>query len=143
MYKYNKKKISIIIPNLAGGGSEKVYLLLANNWIKKDYDVEFVLFQRKGEWLQLLSPKILVKELNIKRIRYALFSLIRYFKNCNSDIVLVSSWPLTSISIIAWLLSLNYKKIFIVEHQILSKSYINNKNYTLWYLKVLVRLTYL
>jgi len=46
--KISSKKIYIFIYSMAGGGTEKVALLLSNNFIQKGIDVSIVLFQKKG-----------------------------------------------------------------------------------------------
>ena len=46
-HNFKNKKISILLPNLGGGGAEKNYSMLANFWVKKGYKIEFVLLKKK------------------------------------------------------------------------------------------------
>ena len=52
-----KKKIFLVIPDLRCGGAEKVFINLANVWIK-EYKVTFILMNKRGEMLSELNQKI-------------------------------------------------------------------------------------
>jgi len=54
--------ISIILPNLGGGGAEKLYINLAKYWTSLRYSVEFVLLNRSGELLGLVPKNIKIHE---------------------------------------------------------------------------------
>ena len=41
------KKVTFLIAYLGGGGAERVTTLLANNFAKKDYEVQLIVFSRK------------------------------------------------------------------------------------------------
>ena len=68
-------KIVIYIPDLKGGGAEKVYLNLANYWTTKGIKVTFILNKEQGDYLELLNKQIKVINLNVSRIRQALIKL--------------------------------------------------------------------
>ena len=42
------KSILVVIPNLRGGGAERVHIDLANEWVKLGYTVSFCLTQEGG-----------------------------------------------------------------------------------------------
>ena len=94
------KKISIVLPNLVGGGAERLAVYLAHDWVKRGFKVEMVLMQKHGELLSLLKPDISVIDLNSKRIRNSIITLCKYIKISQPDIIWVAMWPLTSASII-------------------------------------------
>ena len=55
-----------MLPNLGGGGAEKIHVNLANEWADKGYQVEFILLQKKGELIKLLSESIKIVDLNVE-----------------------------------------------------------------------------
>ena len=137
----NNGKIMIIMPNLCGGGAEKLHVNLANYWVNLGYVVEFVLMQKKGDLLDLLSPQVLVTELKVDRILGITFPLARYLKR-NKGIVLAVMWPVTTVSVISWLLSGFKQKIILSDHNFLSISTIRELNISRFTLKFTMGITY-
>ncbi len=137
-----KNKITILLPDLSGGGAEKNFLILANYWSQKNIDVELLLLKKRGIYLEHLNKNIKVIDLNVNKIRYSFFKLIKFFYLSNSSIFLVSLWPLTSISVLAKLFCFKKIKIILFEHQILSKSYLNKRQRTSFILKFLINSTF-
>ena len=136
------KKIVIIIPNLCGGGAERLHVNLANDWICRGFRVEFILLRNEGDLIPLLSPKIHITNLNVNRIRDVLIPLaVRLYKS-RPQIVLVAMWPLTSVAVFSWMLSGFKGKLFLSDHENLSFSYIQQGRIRLIYLKWIIKLSY-
>ncbi len=138
----NKKKISIILPNLRGGGAEKNYLMLANIWSKKNFEIEFVLLEKEGIFVNKINNNIKIHNLNVKKYRYSFFKIFKYLINNKSDLIIVNLWPLTSITLFLNLLLFNKNRIIVHDHQILSKSYSDEFNNNRKYLSISISLTY-
>ena len=136
------KKISIVLPNLVGGGAERLAIYLAHDWVERGFKVEMVLMQKHGELLSLLKPDISVIDLNSKRIRNSIIALYKYFKSSQPDIIWVGMWPLTSVSIISWLLSRKPGSIYLIDHNQLSISVIQELKVPPIFLKLLMKITY-
>lgn len=81
-------KISIIVPNLTGGGAEKVAINLANYYSTLGHQIDLVLFKKYGVYLNLLSEKVNIFDLNASKARYAIFNLRSYFNQNKSNIIL-------------------------------------------------------
>lgn len=142
MIKTSVKKITIILPNLLGGGAEKNFNVLSSEWSFKNIVTEFVLLEKKGIFLKNLQGSTKIINLNAKNSINAFYPILNYLKKNTSDIIIVNLWPLTIITLIANLLVFKKNKIIIMDHQILSKSYSKRFNNYRWYLNLSVKLFY-
>lgn len=136
------KKISIIIPNLDGGGAERMALNLANDWIKRGYEVDFVLLKKEGSLLNLVSSNIKIINLDVQRIRWAIFPLFKYFKKNRPSVAWVNMWPLTSIAVLAWIFAGRPGKIYLTDHNQLSISTVRELKIAKVWLKISMNVTY-
>ncbi|MEP1201237.1 glycosyltransferase [Tateyamaria sp.] len=115
--------ISILLPNLVGGGVERIRLVLAHEFVRAGHDVEFVLMQAKGPLLEEARASFPVVDLATPRARALPFSLARYLRRRRPDVLLAAIWPLTVIAPIAQRLSRHHCKVLVSEHGILSGQY--------------------
>ena len=63
-------KISILLPDLRGGGVERVRIILAHEFARVGHDVEFVIKQARGELLEEASEELCHCG-NLLRLAYA------------------------------------------------------------------------
>ena len=112
--------IAVILPNLQGGGAERVALNLANDWAACGNQVEFVLMEARGEFLDFLHPAVSIHSLGCKRFRQIPFLLTNYLRQRQPEVTIVHMWPLTSIGVLAWYLAGKPGKLFVCEHTTLS-----------------------
>ncbi|MDB4147072.1 glycosyltransferase [Amylibacter sp.] len=114
--------ISILLPDLRGGGAERVNLDLAHEFKRQGHSVSFVLMQSTGEYLPEAQAHFTVHELGIARARQIPFALARYLRSHRPNALLVAMWPLTVIAPIMRLTG--YRgRIVISEHCVLSAQY--------------------
>ncbi len=109
-------KILVVLPNFAGGGAERIHVNLANEWSKSGHEVIFCVLEKKGRLIDLIDPKIKVIDLDRKRILFSLVPLINAIKRIKPQRVVAAMWPVTTITILAKLLSGSRSKVFLVEH---------------------------
>ena len=74
------RKVAFFMPNLAGGGAQRVALILVKEFLKHGLQVDFVLAQAKGEFLKDLPKDINLIELNASRVLNTLPGLVRYLR---------------------------------------------------------------
>jgi len=135
-------KVIILLPNLCGGGAERVYVYLANDWLLRGIAVEFILMERKGELLPLLGAGITVTELYSENIRSLILPLASHLKKTKPDVILASMWSLTSAAVISWVLSGKAGRLFLCDHEHLTRSYLTRHRVSASFLKNTIRFTY-
>ncbi len=81
------KKIYFLLPGLTFGGAERVIFTLCNDLDRTEFEPTLVLFSREGIPLDLLKSDVQVVDLKIKRIRYAVFSVLQLIWREKPDIV--------------------------------------------------------
>lgn len=114
--------VSILLPDLRGGGAERVNLDLAHECARQGRHVEFVLMQARGEFLTEAQAAFSVVDLNCLRCRSLPSALSHYLRHHRPDALLAAMWPLT---VIAPMMRLaGYQgRIVVSEHGILSAQY--------------------
>ncbi|CAA0079814.1 N-acetylgalactosamine-N,N '-diacetylbacillosaminyl-diphospho-undecaprenol 4-alpha-N-acetylgalactosaminyltransferase [BD1-7 clade bacterium] len=113
-------RISILLPDLRGGGAERVFVNLANELVVRGYHIDFVLLNTVGELLCDLDSEINVVDLCANRIRNAISPLAKYLGAESPDILIAAMWPLTVVSYISAKLACFKGKVIFSEHSTLS-----------------------
>jgi glycosyltransferase involved in cell wall biosynthesis len=134
--------ILILLPDLHGGGAERLHVLLAKHWHVQGIKVEFALMQQRGALLSLLPNDIGIIDLGANRIRGGILPLARYLKKARPDIVLAAMWPLTSAAVLSWRLAGKPGRLYLSDHVQLSISCLQELKLSPWLLAAVMRLTY-
>ena len=75
-------KIAVLLPDLRGGGAERVAVNLANGFAQRGYAVDMVLLSGVGEFMDRIEPRYSgVVDLNAPRVRWSIIPLVRYLRN--------------------------------------------------------------
>lgn len=106
----------MLLPDLRGGGAERVCLNLANEFASRGLQVRLVLLRAEGELLPLLDPRVAVVDLGAARVRDALWPLVRYLRKDRPAALLANMWPLTFLVVIARKLARVDCRVVAVEH---------------------------
>ncbi len=82
-----RKKILFIIPNLGGGGSERVLVTLLVNIDREKFEPILLVVNREGRYKDDIPKDIEVIDLNASQLRYAIFNIVKSIKSIKPDIV--------------------------------------------------------
>ena len=90
------KKIAFIIGSLSGGGAEQVCVTLANNFAKLEYEVELIVLHLKdSKYLNRVSNKVKLINLNTNRVRYSFWKLFKYLYGNKPEITIIFDYQIT------------------------------------------------
>lgn len=115
--------ISFFLPDLRGGGAERVMLDLAQEFAQLGHEVEFVLMRPEGEFLAEARAKHSIFDLDAPRARNVVPALARYLRHRRPDALIAAMWPLTALAPIAARIARFPGKVLVSEHAILSRQY--------------------
>lgn len=115
--------IAILLPNLSGGGAERVMIDLAREIALRGYEIEFVLMREEGEFLPEARAEFSIVNLASSRTRGVPFALAKYLHRRKPHAVIANMWPLTSSAVLGRLIAFHKCKLMLVEHSILSHEY--------------------
>lgn len=82
------KSLFIIIPNLKGGGSERVISNVVKHLDKSIFNITLILGQKVGEYVKDIPKEIVIIDLKKERVRQAIFPIIKLIQNKKPDVVL-------------------------------------------------------
>lgn len=112
----------MFLPNLNGGGAERVFVTLSKAFIERDFEVDLLLIQKRGELLDSIDERVNIIDLDKKRIRASFFPLVSYLRDTNPDVLIAVMWPLTVLGTMAFRLSGCKGRVIVSDHNTLSLS---------------------
>jgi glycosyltransferase involved in cell wall biosynthesis len=115
--------LSLLLPDLRGGGAERISVDLANAFSDLGHSVEFLLMQAEGEFLREAEARHNIVNLNARRVRDVVLPLMRHLRRRPPAGLVAAMWPLTTIGPAAARLAGFRGPILTVEHGILSHQY--------------------
>ena len=121
------KRFAFLLPNLGGGGAERVALRLIEDSLAAGHEVDLVLSRATGELLPLVPQGVRIVDLGATRIRSAIGPFRAYLRDRRPDAVHIMMWPLTVAGIIAAKLARSTARIVIAEHTTLGRQYAGSR----------------
>ena len=117
------KRFAFLLPNMGGGGAERVALRLIADSLAAGHEVDLVLKQAKGELLPLVPAGVRVVDLGAERIRSVVAPFRAYLRERQPDAVHIMMWPLTIAGIVACRLAGSRARIVTADHTTLGRQY--------------------
>ena len=116
-----RKRIAIFLPNLRGGGAERVALASADDLVGRGHDVDLVLVEASGDLLPLIPKGVRLVDLEARRIIAALPLLARYLREERPDTLHAVMWPVTIVAIMAHRLARSSARLVVSDQVALSR----------------------
>ena len=113
MFEINKNRIGFFLIGLYGGGGEKVVLDLAKGFVRDGFVVDLLLFSRKGFLGDRIDSRINIIDLNVPRIFFSIFPLIKYLWRQKPLAVLATSEHANLVLLVAKLIYRTKTKILV------------------------------
>ena len=120
MIKAASQHLALLLPDLSGGGAERVALALIQGFIDRGHAVDLVLVNRRGPLLALVPPGVTVIDLAAPKLRHMVLPLARYLRQRRPQALHAMMWPLPLIAIAARALARVDTRIIGSEHTTLS-----------------------
>lgn len=90
MSRENPRKLAILIPDLAGGGGQRVNVRLANELSRQGVDVDIVVNDADGPFRSLVADNVRVVTFGHRKFETTLLSLCRYVVRERPDVVIAA-----------------------------------------------------
>lgn len=137
-----RKRVAFFLIGLYGGGGEKVVLDLAKGFVEDGFEVDLLLFTRKGSLESKIDSRINVIDLNASRIFFSIFPIIQYLKKEKPLFILGTSEHANLILILAKMISRTKTRIFVRVGMTFSDLFKNYKNKKDKLIPFLIKLLY-
>lgn len=81
------KKITFLMPQLGGGGAERVVSTVIRHLDPRHYSIDLILVHNKGNYLKNLPDSVNIIPLKSPRTRYVYFELLKVIRKTKPDIL--------------------------------------------------------
>ena len=113
--------LAIYLPDLSGGGAERLHVNLAPQFVKAGYSVTFLLDRLVGSLLSQLPQGCAVHALGADRQIRALPKLVRYLKRTRPDVLIANMEHMNVMAVLARALARVPTRIIAIQHCALSE----------------------
>ncbi|MBD2345349.1 glycosyltransferase [Anabaena subtropica] len=120
MSKY-QPQIAFYTYNLHGGGAERIYVNLMQDFVKRGINVDLVLNSVSGPYLSQVPPEVRITDLKAKLpFKNGILPLIRYLRKERPSVLMATVHPHVEVALLAKLLAFTSTRVFVREDNTLS-----------------------
>jgi glycosyltransferase involved in cell wall biosynthesis len=124
------KRIACFLPDLGGGGAERVMLASIKDLIQRGHSADLIVMHSHGALMPLLPGAVRVFDLGVGKIRQTLLPLVRYLRSERPDALHAQMWPMTAIAVAAHRLAGSAARLMISDQVALSSHMTSPKQLT-------------
>lgn len=135
-----KKSIIFFLHNLKIGGAEKNIINYANYLCKKNLNVKIICLSIEGILKKSIDKEVQVINLNKKRLKYSIFSILKIINNSKADILFSSLLHISLLLCFFKKISLIKAKLFLRPSNVILYNHNKNKIKTNFIIKFLTKL---
>jgi len=137
-----KAKVAVYIPDLGGGGAERVTLNLLKGFTSQGVDVDLVLPKARGVFLSQVPSSVRIVDLKAKGTFSSLLALCGYLRKSRPSAILSCLERANLVAILARRLTGVKSKLVVTVHNTLSMSIGQSKSAKVKVLPMLIRRMY-
>ena len=115
--------IAFFIPDLEGGGAERAFVELTNQFVDLGVRVDLVLVRAKGPYLSEVRPEVRLVDLQGSRTTLAVLKLFRYLRENRPDAIISGLDTANMTSMIACIAAGCSKRAILTQRSIPSECY--------------------
>ena len=116
----SRPRLALFMPGFAGGGAERVMLILAKGFADQGFVVDLVVTKAKGALLNDVPEKVQMVDLGARRIAFSLVPFARYLRAAKPDAILAMLPSTNVIAILAKALVRGRSRLVVGEQNTLS-----------------------
>jgi len=135
-----KQLILFTLPNLNGGGAERVIINIIKSLDRDKFDIKLLLIDKVGVYFEYVPAYVEIISLDVKRVRNALPNLIKAINDIKPDIVFSTLNRMNILVLLASFFIDKNIKIYVREPN-LPSAQIKNNNLSWWY-KLMIKTLY-
>ncbi len=121
------RRAAFLLPDMGGGGAERLTLDLMAGFLARGAEVDLVLMARDGAFLPLVPGGARVVDLATPRLRHVPRALRGYLKAEQPGALLAAMWPLTTAALIGTLGMAPRPRLVVADHSALLAQFVEKR----------------
>ncbi len=113
-------RIALYMPLLSCGGAERVFLLLGKGFAQRGFDVDLVLANAAGPYLNQVPSEVRMVNLRASRVLWSLLPLVRYLRAHRPAVLIAALEHANMIAILARRIARTPTRVIVTVHSTMS-----------------------
>ena len=135
-------RICLFLPSLDGGGVERVFVELANEFTELGFRIDFALASAHGPYIEELSSEVRIVDFKSKGVLKSIQKLSRYLRAEKPDVLLSGLQTANICAILAKLITRSKTRCVISIRSIPSVAYRETRSIQAWLILQSMRISY-